>query len=367
MKRLREFGLLKGLSKIIIFNESNQAWVSGLRIAGSALIIDLRDSVVRYYTPILEFWRAYDMLGESLGSEISYDVLGYYRYKIDLPEDIKVFNGGLKDAIKSEVGDLGEKSCGVDNIDIDSDLRDLLRKCVDLREDIASLRSIKNNIEISLIKTASEISMKALRRIIEEGVIGRSEREIAGRFSYLIRLYGADGEAFPSIIAVNENASKPHYQPSSRVVSLGDYILVDAGAKVREYNSDMTRMIIYRNSEDYKHVLEAVIESVDAALEKISPGAKASDIDKAAREVLERRGYSKYFIHSTGHGVGVDVHEKPLLSLSSSDSIEEGMIVTIEPGIYMRNKIGVRVEELVLVSSRGPRILTEISRILEYF
>lgn len=366
MSRLIDLGFSKNLNKIILLNESNQAWASGLRIRGTILSIDLRNREIRYYTPILEFWRSEDRLRESIGKRFSVEVLGYYRYKISVPEDIRVFEGGFKEAIKQELKDLESKTCGTDQFDSDSELREILGKCTDLREDLGELRSVKSEKEINLISRAAEISMRALKKLLEEDIIGRFERELAARLSYLMRVYGADSEAFPTIVAVDKDAANPHHESGLKVVSLGDSVLVDIGARVNEYNSDMTRMIIHRDSERHRDFIESVSEAIDRALEKLYPGTRASEIDRVARETLEKRGYSKYYIHSTGHGVGVEVHEKPMLSLSSNDIIEENNVVTIEPGIYLRDRIGVRIEELVLVSSRGPKVITSLARVLEY-
>jgi Xaa-Pro aminopeptidase len=129
------------------------------------------------------------------------------------------------------------------------------------------------------------------------------------------------------------------------------------------YVSDMTRMVIGKKiDQEVRKASDAVEEALNKALEKISPGVKASEIDEAARSTLEKRGYGKHYIHSTGHGVGVEVHEQPLLSRSSQSTLEKGYVITVEPGIYIPGKLGVRLEELVLVSEKGAVILTKAPR-----
>ncbi len=365
-KKLFSYVEEKKLNKVIILNESNQAWAIGLRISGSVLVVDAYNKSLRYYTPALEFWRAEETLSKYDGF-INIETLAYLRYKIELPEDIKVFEGGYVDVIKKEFIDCLEKNiiCGLDNVP--QELREATQeKYIDVREDVSNLRAIKSDEEISLIARATNISIQALRKVIDEGIIGYSEKIIAGRISYYMKIFGADQEAFPLIVASNENSAYPHTKPSSKTIELGDVVLVDIGARFSEYNSDMTRMLLHKNSFRDKHYVDAVEEAVNRALEKIEIGVKASEIDAVARDVFSKRGLAKFFIHSLGHGVGIDVHEKPALSSTSRDVLEKNMVITIEPGIYFRGVFGVRIEDLVVIEERGPKILTSIERVLEY-
>ncbi|MGC9009673.1 MAG: M24 family metallopeptidase [Sulfolobales archaeon] len=366
IKRVFSYAEENKLGKMIILDESNQAWVSSLRIKGSVLAIDVNNKSLRYYTPALEYWRAEEIL-KRYSDILSIETLAYFRYKIEVPEDIKVFEGGYVDVVKKEFIDCLEKNviCGLDIVP--QEIKEIVQeKYKDIKEDISSLRAIKSDEEISLIARATDISMKALEKVIDEGIIGYSEKIIAGKISYYMRFFGADQEAFPLIVASNENSAYPHAKSSSKTIELGDIVLIDIGARVSEYNSDMTRMILSKNSFREKHYVDAVEESLNKALEKIEIGAKASEIDAVARETLNKHGLGKFFIHSLGHGVGVDVHEKPALSSTSKDVLEKNMVVTVEPGIYFRDRFGIRIEDLVVVEERGPRMLTSMKRVLEY-
>jgi len=354
------------LGKLILLNESNQVWASSLRIGGSVLVIDILNRSVRYYTPALEFWRAEEVLRE-FENKMSIEIIAYLRYKIDLPENIKVLEGGYQEVIKREVSECVDKniSCGIDQVPLD--VKDIAQeRLINIREDISYLRSIKSSEEIDLIAKASNISIQALKKVIDEGVIGYSEKIIAGKLSYYMRVLGADQEAFPLIVASNENSAYPHAKPSSKTIEYGDLVLFDVGARVSEYNSDMTRILKSRISPREKYYLDVLEEALNKALEKIEVGVRASDIDSLVRDTLSKKGLGKYFIHSLGHGVGVDVHERPTLSSTSKDVLEKNMVVTIEPGIYFRGGFGVRLEDLVVVEERGPRILTSLERVLEY-
>ena len=174
--------------------------------------------------------------------------------------------------------------------------------------------------------------------------------------------YGAYALSFEPIVAINENAAKPHALPTDTEVKIGSLILVDAGLKYERYCSDRTRVAEYGNNLNFdkKHqtflsskrqkVYDTVLKAQERAIKAAKPGVKACDIDKAAREVIEKAGYGKYFVHSTGHGVGLDIHELPVISAKSETIIEENMIFTIEPGIYLPGEFGVRIEDMVRIA-----------------
>lgn len=366
--RLISFAEEKNIKKILVIESSNQAWVSGTRINGSILSIDLANKYVKYYTPALEYWRAESKISRlSLIKDFSVEVYAYLRYKIDLPENIRVFEGGYSEVLSKEISDCAnrENYCATDSYP--QELRSFSEKLIDFKGYIADLRAVKSNEEIEFINRATEITMRALEKVVSEGVVGSSERILAGKLSYYIRLFGGDQEAFPLIVASNESSAYPHAEPRSRVIETGDLVLFDVGTRYSEYNSDMTRIAVNNYSYSrYREIIEAVEEAVNRSIERIDVGVKASLVDNIARETLARRGLAKYFIHSLGHGVGIDVHEKPYLSSNSNDVLDKNMVVTIEPGVYIRDLVGVRIEDLVVISSRGPRILTSMKRVLEY-
>ncbi len=213
---------------------------------------------------------------------------------------------------------------------------------------IEKMRRVKDDDEIRLIKKAVRITRKAILEAMDD-LAGKKEREIAAQTEYMIRRRAA--LAFDAIVASGGNSSVPHHTPGDRVVQEGDVVILDAGARVEHYNADMTRTRV----PDDGPVYEAAIDAQRAAVKECRAGNELKNADRAARDVLREYGYEELFIHSTGHGVGLEVHEYPRLTKDAAGKFQEGMVVTVEPGIY--GKYGVRIEDLVLVKKR-PVILS---------
>ncbi|WP_461866338.1 aminopeptidase P family protein [Thermococcus sp.] len=227
---------------------------------------------------------------------------------------------------------------------------------------ISELRVIKSHEEIKLLKKAAEIVDKVFYTLLEEKIEGRSEKELAAWIEYLIKSLGADGISFEPIVASGPNGANPHHRPTDRKIKRGDVIVFDYGAKWKGYCSDITRtVVIGEPSEEVKSAYETVKEAQERAFQTVRGGIAAGDVDRAAREYIEKAGYGKYFTHRTGHGLGLDVHEEPYISPGNSTILREGMVFTIEPGIYLPGKFGIRIEDDVFVKKRGIR-LTEAKR-----
>jgi Xaa-Pro aminopeptidase len=237
-------------------------------------------------------------------------------------------------------------------------------------------RAVKTPKEIELIETAALLGQQGFERFaafLREHGVGKSERELHYEAQNFMRHNGKNKLSFSPICAINENAAKPHAAPSENAaLKNGDLLLLDAGVKYRRYCSDRTRMIEtneYAAFDDKKtqkfkdafrqKIYDTVLKAQEAAIKAVKIGIKASDIDKAARSVIEKAGFGKYFIHSTGHGVGLDIHELPVISSKSCAILEEGMVFTIEPGIYLPNKFGVRIEDMAAIVNGKVKILHE--------
>ncbi|BAN89875.1 aminopeptidase P family protein [Aeropyrum camini] len=230
---------------------------------------------------------------------------------------------------------------------------------------ISQVRSVKEEWEISLIAEAARIAEAGLRRgldALEEGV---SEREVAGAVVDEIMRSGGWGPSFPVIVAFGANTALPHHHTGDTRLPHASPVLFDLGAIYKGYMSDMTRSL-WRGpgGGEFRRLEEAVAEAQGEAIDSVAPGAEAWEVDKAARLRLSKEGYSKYFIHGTGHGVGVEIHEAPYLRPGSSEELKPGMVVTVEPGVYLPGMYGVRIEDMVLVTRRGRKVLTSFARIL---
>ncbi|HHI01583.1 MAG: aminopeptidase P family protein [Thermococcus sp.] len=218
------------------------------------------------------------------------------------------------------------------------------------------MRMRKGEKEIRLMKKAAEIVDKVFYEIASRDLMGKSEKQVALEIEFLIREL-ADDVAFPPIVASGKNAANPHHSPGERKIRHGDFVILDFGARYKGYCSDITRTVaIGHANEKLKEIYEIVKEAQERAFQSVREGIKAGDVDIAAREHIARKGYGEYFIHRTGHGLGLEVHEEPYISQASERILENSMTFTIEPGIYIPNLGGVRIEDDVVVEKKGKRL-----------
>ncbi len=232
-------------------------------------------------------------------------------------------------------------------------------------------RIIKSEDEIAIIREAARLGAAAFdtfaRHLNAHGK-GKNEKYLFFDAIEKFQKHGEYALSFEPIVAIEENAAKPHALPTDKILTLGDHLLVDAGLKYARYCSDRTRCAQFdgnisfakqQSFSDATHqkVYDTVLKAQEASIKAVKPGVKASDIDKAGRAIIEKAGFGDYFVHSTGHGVGLDIHEEPFISSRSQTLIEENMIFTIEPGIYLPNAFGVRIEDMIRVSANGVEIL----------
>ncbi|MHC4060065.1 MAG: M24 family metallopeptidase [Planctomycetota bacterium] len=222
---------------------------------------------------------------------------------------------------------------------------------------VESLRTIKDSSEVLAITTASRVAGKALRQTLGYVKAGITENELAGRLDFQIRKLGGRN-SFETIVAFGPNASRPHHQPGRRRLRRNDTVLVDFGVRHKKYCCDLTRcFVVGRPTAFYEKVYKAVQEAQAAAIEMVKPGVNVRQVDAAAREVIRGHGLPVYG-HGTGHGLGLEVHEKPVVSKEGKGKLEAGMVLTVEPGVYIAGKLGVRIEDDVLVTAGGYRILS---------
>lgn len=225
------------------------------------------------------------------------------------------------------------------------------------------LRAIKDEGEVALIKKAIRIAEKALTSAASLIKPGIREKEVAIELEYRMRSAGADGISFDTIVAAGPNSALPHATPGSRMVKNGDFVLIDYGAVFNGYHSDETRVFcVGTPSQKQREVYQLVQEAHDRAIMAIREGVSCGEIDSIARSFLEAKGMGKYFSHGTGHGVGLDVHEWPRLSIGKTEALAAGMVVTVEPGVYFPQEWGIRIEDMVLVTKDGCEVLTRPGR-----
>lgn len=225
------------------------------------------------------------------------------------------------------------------------------------------LRERKDEDEVQRIRDAVDVAERALELVIQGIRAGMTEIEIAGMLEGALRQTGSDGYPFPSIVASGPNAALPHARPTSRQVERGDFLLVDFGAVVRGYCSDITRTFVIGGASDEQREVHAIVRLAnERAARALRPGMSGRDADAVARGYIEDRGFGDMFGHSLGHGIGLEVHEAPRLARTAETPLVEGAVVTVEPGIYRPGWGGVRIEDDVHLGAGGAQVLTRFTR-----
>lgn len=233
---------------------------------------------------------------------------------------------------------------------------------VAVTDEIRMLRAFKDDTEIALMKKAASVASGALQFVIDRVKPGWAEKELAWQLEIQARQNGADGMSFEPIVAAGENSSRPHARPTERKIKKGDFVVIDFGVRYQGYCSDETCTIAFGKLTDrQKNAYQIVKESHDRALEVLSAGIAAAEVDRTARRVFGKR-YGRYFVHGTGHGIGLDVHEAPRLSSLSGDVLEPRMVFTIEPGFYVPGRWGIRIEDTVLLKENSCEKLTKMDK-----
>jgi Xaa-Pro aminopeptidase len=229
---------------------------------------------------------------------------------------------------------------------------------------VERLREVKDEQEVARIRAAAELADHALTAVLEAGVVGRTERDVAIELELRIRRLGAQAPSFPSIVASGEHGALPHGEPRDVEIACGVLVTIDWGAYLDGYCSDCTRTYATGPLPDEATaVYELVLRAQEAALGAVRAGIGAREVDGVARSIIEQAGHAEHFGHGVGHGVGMEIHEAPRLSRTAGDEpLRAGNIVTVEPGVYVPGRLGVRIEDLALVGDRGPERLTSLPK-----
>lgn len=234
---------------------------------------------------------------------------------------------------------------------------------VELGDRLMRERNRKDADEIVFMKKANAIAEKAFTELLNHIEAGKSEKELAAYFDYLMSKYGSDGLSFDTILLTGAHTSMPHGVPSDKKIESGDFVLFDFGATYKGYHSDMTRTVAVKSaSDEMKEAYELVRKAQKAGITALDDGVKCADVYKAAYDVLEEKHMGKYFRHSLGHGVGLEIHEGFNASPNSKDTYETGNVTSIEPGIYIPDKFGIRIEDVLYLSPHGRENLSNITK-----
>jgi Xaa-Pro aminopeptidase len=324
-------------------------------VATYRIVLNLDSEALEIYTSPLEYYRVKEVYG---GENVK--VYAVSTNCGEVPLDMNCIDRNSADAeIKDKLKTY--KHVAVDDVSICEDI-----VCIDIRNAIKYIRRSKSDEELEIMKRAAEIAEKAINTVASMIEKDFSEIRIASMIESIARDLGAEGFAFTAIVAIGENTAKPHHIPTRKVYRGYEPILIDFGVRIQGYVSDVTRILIPKSvDKNYRELIEIIDNAKNEAISAIKSGVLCKDVDSIARSRLRERNLSNFFIHGLGHGVGVDVHEEPRLSPNSKDRLTEGDVVTVEPGVYIYGRYGVRIEDIVQVTKSGANILTKGVKVIE--
>lgn len=275
----------------------------------------------------------------------------------------------LMNAVVSKVSRLKIKRLGIESKSINLDQFNELReksggvKLIPTKDFAEELREVKDVNEVKKITNAIKIAEKAFGKTVKLIRPGISEKDLADMLDFRMRKYGAQKSAFDTIVAAGSKSSLPHAKPNQEKVLHGDKVLFDWGAQADFYNSDLTRVVFTAKiARQTKKLFQIVLDAQRFAIERIKSGVAAREVDRMARSYIEKRGFGKQFGHGLGHGIGLEVHESPAINRRNKKPLKAGMVITIEPGIYIPGWGGIRIEDMVLVTEDGCRVLSHFPK-----
>lgn len=230
---------------------------------------------------------------------------------------------------------------------------------------VPELRMVKDAAELKLMAKAADLGNRIFNAVLPHIQSGVPETDIAASLEFFARSMGADGMSFETIVASGPRSALPHGRATNRKTPRNGFVTLDFGVILNGYCSDMTRTVcLGKPGAAERSAYDAVLTAQEAAVAAVRPGVTCGEVDEAARSVLRKAGLAKYFTHSTGHGVGLEIHESPRIAAGQMLELKPGMVVTIEPGIYLAGKFGIRIEDMVVVTERGNKVLTPVTKAL---
>jgi Xaa-Pro aminopeptidase len=292
------------------------------------------------------------------------------RYQIQSAQEttckIRIVKGPLAVAVNAAIGKLGLRRIGYEPARMTCDLLESLKAKLPMKASlepalgwIEELRMVKSAAEIERIRRSVVTNSLAFERTVARVKAGMKESDLAAELEYRMRRLGAEKASFETIVAGGARSAWPHAQPTAARLKAGDLVVVDMGAIQEGYASDMTRMLFMGTpGAKVKRTYRAVLEAQLAAIDAVRPGVSAARVDGAARIVLKAHGLDRAFVHSTGHGLGLEIHEPPRIGRRDKTKLQAGMAITIEPGVYLEGFGGIRIEDTVVVTEKGCDVLT---------
>jgi Xaa-Pro aminopeptidase len=338
----------RDLHALLVTDLTNVRWLTGFTGSSGAAVLGV-DGTRRFVTDFRYLTQSAEQLDDTWAREISTDI--------------------IEGVVKQLPGE-GELRLGFDDANLSvrdhAKLGRLVRDGIELVPAggaIEGLRVVKDAEELDRVRAAAKLADEALAEVLTRGLAGRTERDVALDLEFTMRRMGAEAVSFPPIVAAGPHGALPHAQPRDVAIGPGELVVVDWGAELDGYCSDCTRTLATGDVDDatrtaYELVLDAQLQGVAA----VHAGVGGREADSAARAVIDAAGHGENFGHGLGHGVGMEVHEAPNLSPRSKDTLVAGNVVTVEPGVYLSGKLGVRIEDLVFVTDDGGDVFTSLSK-----
>ncbi len=341
-------GLLdeRGLDAFLVSDTTDVRYLSGFRGEDAVLLVGRESAMICTDS---RFW-----------AQVHDEVAGFELVKTELL---------LTDALKAAAGAFGEEAAlGFQGGAVPyGDYRLLRRRhrgrLRDVKGAVGRLREVKDADEVAAVRRACDAADEALRAVVAQGLTGRTEADVAWQIKEELHRLGAEGESFAAIVAAGPNGALAHAIPGERRIGSDELVVIDMGARVDGYCSDITRTFATGELDgELRRIYDVVLAAQLAGLDAVRPGLTGREVDSAARGVIEEAGYGELFGHGTGHGVGLEVHEDPRIGRRGTERLEAGMVITIEPGIYVEGRAGVRIEDSVLVTGAGGEALTRFPK-----
>jgi Xaa-Pro aminopeptidase len=346
LRRCRELLEELGLDGVLVSDTNDIRYLSGFRGDDTMLVIGREAALIctdaRFWEQVHEEVRGFDLVKATGGSLVAETAAA----------------AGLHLGARAVLGFQGSRLSYAQHRRLRRTHRGPLR---DLRDRLSGLRVLKDDGEIAIMRRAAAVADEALAAVVARGLVGRRETDVAWDLQAEYHRLGADGEAFPAIVATGSHGAQAHAIAGSRVIASGELVVIDTGARLKGYCSDITRTFAAGEpSGRLKAIYDTVLVAQLAGLAEVREGAHGqATVDAACRRVIEAAGYGDLFGHGTGHGVGLEVHEAPALGRTRGDSLHARMVCTVEPGIYVEGLAGVRIEDTVLVTAEGCERLTQ--------
>lgn len=342
MDRIKKLREKMGVSSLVVTDQTNIRYLTGYRGDNGVLLITEERA-----TLITDPRYEESSNREVRGAEIVITNDGIFEKLVTLSQFKKIKKAGFeRENIRYSIYEKLKQS-----------LKD--KELVPVSNLVEELRMKKDEGEIKLIKKACEIGNRVLQEVLKRISLRSTEKDISAEIEFLIKKHGGDKQSFDTIVAAGDNSALPHAIPTGRKIGGENMLLIDMGVFCNDYASDMTRTFLLKEDKKAKEMYAVVSEAQKRAIEALKPGIELKEIDRIARDYISDNHYGKNFGHSLGHGVGLSVHELPRVSYKSTYKAEEGMVFSIEPGVYIPGYGGVRIEDLILVTKTGYKVITK--------